>query len=42
MEIGYDEFECDNKNKLIRNKEADTKILEEILKEYIQEIKKEK
>lgn len=32
LEIGYDEFECDEENKLIRNKEADVKILKEILK----------
>jgi hypothetical protein len=35
LEIGYDEFECDENNKLIRNREADVKILEEILKGYL-------
>lgn len=35
MEIGYDEFECDEQNKLIRNKEADVKLLKEILKGYL-------
>ena len=35
MEIGYDEFECDEANKLIRNKEADIKLLKEILKGYL-------
>ncbi|PCJ01167.1 MAG: hypothetical protein COB15_01655 [Flavobacteriales bacterium] len=35
VEIGYNEFECDKENKLVRNKEADVKILQEILKEYL-------
>lgn len=35
IEIEYNEFECDEENKLVRNKEADVKILKEILKGYI-------
>src|SRR5690606_9299223 len=35
MEMDYDEFECDSENKLTRNKEADLKILKEILQGYI-------
>jgi hypothetical protein len=35
MEMDYDEFECDEAGKLIRNKEADTKLLMEILKGFL-------
>ncbi|NQX99416.1 MAG: hypothetical protein HRT73_16290 [Flavobacteriales bacterium] len=35
IEMDYDEFECDKSNKLIRNKEADLKILKDILKDVL-------
>jgi hypothetical protein len=35
MEMDYDEFECDGAGKLIRNKEADTDLLKEILKGFL-------
>lgn len=35
VEMDYDEFECDNQNKLVRNKEADMKLLKEILKDFV-------
>ena len=35
IEMDYDEFECDEEHKLVRNKEADVKILTEILKDFI-------
>ncbi|MFB0923703.1 MAG: hypothetical protein QMB65_00230, partial [Vicingaceae bacterium] len=35
VKSSYFEFECDENNKLIRNREADVKILEEILKGYL-------
>ena len=35
IEMDYDEFECDEEQKLVRNKEADVKILKEILKDFI-------
>ena len=33
--MDYDEFECDKENKLVRNKEADIKLLREILKDFV-------
>jgi hypothetical protein len=35
IEMDYDEFECDKERKLVRNKEADVKILKEILKDFL-------
>jgi len=35
IEMDYDEFECDESNKLVRNKDADLKILKEILKNVL-------
>jgi hypothetical protein len=35
MEMDYDEFECDEKQRLVRNKEADVKLLKEILKDFL-------
>jgi hypothetical protein len=35
MEMDYDEFECDGAGKLVRNKEADVKLLKEILKGFL-------
>ncbi len=35
MEIDYDEFECNKENRLVRNKEADVKVLEEIFKDFL-------
>jgi hypothetical protein len=35
IEMDYDEFECDKENKLVRNKEADIKLLREILKDFV-------
>ena len=35
MEMDYDEFECDEKHQLVRNKEADIKLLKEILQDFL-------
>ncbi|MDB4534567.1 hypothetical protein N9242_06815 [Vicingaceae bacterium] len=35
IEMDYDEFEFDDENRLVRNKEADVKLLKEILKGYL-------
>ena len=35
VEMDYDEFECDEEHKLVRNKEADVKLLKEILKGFL-------
>lgn len=35
IEIEYEMFECDNNNKLVRNKECDIQVLQGLLKNYI-------
>ncbi len=35
VEMDYDEFECDEENRLVRNKKADLKVLKEILKDFL-------
>lgn len=35
IEIKYSDFECDNQNKLIRNKEKDLKVLKKLLKKFL-------